>query len=188
MWQINGSGGVRNDHQSAQEQSKELSDSCKSMYDSHSDSGFLSGSNLVEDGNNSSSRDQQTAIGAVVAQSSSLLSHHQSPHNALSSQSSNSQQNTSTMLSSSSCIDSGIDISEQLSSLQLRSGPQQFEDESKTSRTSATPVPSQQQQAATVTEYQQHEVIDSHSSEQHISRSHVTLLREIFSPDKDGDT
>lgn len=150
-------------------------DMCKSVYDSHSDSGFLSGSNLVssssvDDYNNSSSCLNVSSSGGV---SGDMHADHY-------------YQSSSAGLTSSGCLDSGIDISEQLSSLQLRSGPLSYEDRGDT-LTSSSSVGALAESPSLLEE------VDAGSGEDvgcslEISRSHVTLLREIFSPDKDGDT
>lgn len=170
-------------------------DTCKSVYDSHSDSGFLSGSNLVssssvEDsgfisGSNqvsSSSVDDYTNSGSClnVPQQSGVVT-----SGDCSSSPDHYYQSSSTGLTSSGYLDSGIDISEQLSSLQLRSGPLSYEDRGGNSTSSDGNV--------VVESPRQLEDVDASSREDaggalEISRSHVTLLREIFSPDKDGDT
>uniref|UniRef100_A0A2P2HZ17 NF-kappa-B inhibitor cactus-like n=1 Tax=Hirondellea gigas TaxID=1518452 RepID=A0A2P2HZ17_9CRUS len=145
---------------------------CKSVYDSHSDSGFLSGSNLVssssvDDYNNSSCNmpTNSTISSALDNSSSAITGRGGGGSDAV---------HSSTVLTSSGCLDSGIDISEQLSSLQLRSP--------EASSVSCDDVGSVSERETSSRGE------DDASNRLEISRSHVTLLREIFSPDKDGDT
>ncbi|KAF2362397.1 Ankyrin repeat-containing domain [Trinorchestia longiramus] len=146
-------------------------DHCKSIHDSHSDSGFLSGSNLVSSGSveDYSVSNQSLSQRCNTIHGTSEGTHGGVPHHTLAS---------SSAITSSGCLDSGIDISDQLSSLQLRSGPQNYEEslENNSGDTSATRRP-----ATSPGRRDTRDPIE-------ISRAHVSLLREVFSPDKDGDT
>lgn len=145
-------------HHQPESDSTNINRGDKLGYDSHSDSGFLSGSNLMSSG----------SVDDYSHSSSNLASHHHLPSLPTS-----PTDNTNTLLTSSGCLDSGIDISEQFSSLQLRSGPiNSYEESSNSHLTSAGDVTTEDPSDPSLT----------------ISRDHVTLLREIFSPDKDGDT
>lgn len=152
------------------------------VYDSHSDSGFLSGSNLmssssIDEYTNSSSNNISNMPSTISATSPHI-------HPDITS-------TTNNLLTSSGCLDSGIDISEQLSSLQLISGPLPYE-ESNTSVSGgggssgggSGSVDRRVTEDISVAE----DATTNSNSTLPISRSHVTLLREIFSPDKDGDT
>ncbi|XP_018023690.1 NF-kappa-B inhibitor cactus isoform X2 [Hyalella azteca] len=179
MWQTGGVTRPEGHSKRSNDEGGSLSpggDNYKSVYDSHSDSGFLSGSNLVssssvEDYNlSTNNQPSQTLLSRTLSGSSNDASH--GGHHL-------DSQLSSSAITSSGCLDSGIDISDQMNSLQLRSSTQNYED-SVENNTSDDPSNSR------ISE-------DSHSRRDagcnlEISRSHVTLLREVFSPDKDGDT
>jgi len=140
MWQrqttsiVGKSEGQQHKMESSNVKSTQIDYSDKNQSDSRIDSGFLSGSNLFS---SSSLADEH------ILSSNEIISQPQSPTGV------------------SGCLDSGIDISEQLSSLQLC--PQTTEDTLVVNAPSVVPSP-------------------------RMSRSHLSLLREIFNPDQDGDT
>lgn len=135
MWQTGGGLGLPGQIDGQEKFGGPHTETEKSLYDSHSDSGFLSGSNLVSS--------------SSVDESSSSMPKRDFAREAP------AASNASKNLSSSGCLDSGIDISDQLSSLMV-SGAQEDPPDS--------------------------------SLDSELSPSHVAILREIFTMDKDGDT
>ena len=135
----------------------------KSVYDSHTDSGFHSGTNLVS---SSSIDDQPNSNCSNMPKedfSSGMNIHSDAPYNK------------NNPLSS-GCLDSGIDVSERFSSMYL-SGPQTSEDN----------LPSQVQEV-NPSPYDDFGLSSEDPSSGQLSPSHVAILREIFTRDDDGDT
>lgn len=137
---------------SATTSDKCLSDGPKAHYDSHNDSGFLSGSNLVSSSSLTSEDNEAMRYSEPASPETKGETH------------------------TSSRLDSGIDISEQLSSLHLASSST-----STSTSTSEFGEGDETPQRRTVTP-------PPRRSRLGLSEAQVALLQEIFKRDEDGDT
>lgn len=132
---------------------------CKSYYDSHNDSGFLSGSNLVS----SSSLSCEETSSMRCKESTSPQEGHRSPDPKTQG------------IPSVGHLDSGIDISDQLSSLHLASSTT-----SSSSTTSDTPE-NDTISPKKVSAPPRRSCLE-------LNEAQLALLQEIFQRDEDGDT
>ncbi|XP_069169463.1 NF-kappa-B inhibitor alpha isoform X2 [Procambarus clarkii] len=150
----------------------------KSLYDSHNDSGFLSGSNLIS---SCLGCDDNPASSHSTSSSSSSANNMRSEQTRVVGE---AQQHASTpdkahTALSQAKLDSGIDISEQLSSLHLASP-------STSSCSSSSVTSSEAGEAETSTP--KPATPPPRRSRLGLSEAQIALLQEIFQRDEDGDT